>query len=61
MQLIAGVFFNRLDKDMMLQSSVTVCYALYDDLTSGEDCEVNPDIDSLYNTYKYKGYRLVRF
>lgn len=55
MQLIAGVFFNRLDKDMMLQSSVTVCYALYDDLTSGEDCEVNPDIDSLYNTYKYKG------
>ena len=53
--MIAGVFFNRLDKDMMLQSSVTVCYALYDDLTSGEDCEVNPDIDSLYNTYKYKG------
>lgn len=55
MKLVAGVFFNRLDKGMKLQSSVTVCYSLYDNLTSGEDCEVNPDIDSLYNTYKYEG------
>lgn len=55
MQLVAGVFFNRLAKGMKLQSSVTVCYSLYDNLTSGEDCEVNPDIDSLYNTYKYEG------
>ena len=33
MQLIAGVFFNRLDKDMMLQSSVTA--VSYTHLNSG--------------------------
>ena len=48
---IAGVFENRLAKDMMLQSSVTVCYALYDQFTSAKDCETNPEIDSPYNTY----------
>lgn len=55
MDMIAGVFYNRLDQGMMLQSSVTVCYSLYDDLTSADDCEVNADIDSPYNTYLHEG------
>lgn len=55
MGMIAGVFFNRLADGMKLQSSVTVCYALYDNLTSGEDCEVNPELDSPYNTYMKEG------
>lgn len=41
---------------MPLQSSVTVCYAL--DINKNDDwtaCEVNPNYDSLYNTYKYTG------
>lgn len=53
---IAGVIENRLDEGMLLQIDATVIYAvsegrydvykvLYDDL----------DIDSPYNTYKYKG------
>ena len=55
MELVAGVFYNRLKKGMKLESSVTVCYALYDDLTSGEDCEIQYNIDSPYNTYKNEG------
>ena len=55
MKTIAGVFYNRLEKDMMLQSSVTVCYALYDDFDSPEACETQVDIDSPYNTYKIDG------
>lgn len=55
MKLIAGVFNNRLKAGMKLQSSVTVCYALYDNLTSGEDCEVNPGLESPYNTYLHEG------
>ena len=50
---IAGVFINRLNKGMALQSDITVLYALqekrvnvtYDDLT----------VDSKYNTYRYAG------
>ena len=50
---IAGVFMNRLDEGMPLQSDITVLYALqekrvnvtYDDL----------EVDSPYNTYKYTG------
>ena len=55
-QMVAGVFRNRLDTDMMLQSSVTVCYALYD-FDNWKDCESykNQKIDSPYNTYVYKG------
>lgn len=55
MPTIAGVFYNRLNKGMKLQSSVTVCYALYDEFDSPEDCETKVDIDSPYNTYKVKG------
>jgi len=50
---IAGVFVNRLEQDIPLQSDITVLYALqekrvdvtYDDL----------EVDSPYNTYKYAG------
>lgn len=52
---IAEVFYNRLEAGMDLQSSVTVCYALYDDYTSAKDCETQTDIDSPYNTYLYSG------
>lgn len=55
MEMIAGVFYNRLKLDMSLDSSVTVCYALYDAMESAEDCEVNTDIDSPYNTYQNVG------
>lgn len=55
MEMIAGVFQNRMKLGMSLDSSVTVCYALYDDMTSGEDCEVNTHIDSPYNTYQNAG------
>jgi len=55
MKLVAGVFFNRLAAGMKLQSSVTVCYALYDKYKSWVDCESNPDLDSKYNTYVYQG------
>lgn len=55
MKLVAGVFYNRLKAGMKLQSSVTVCYALYDDYHVWQDCETHPDIDSKYNTYKYEG------
>ncbi len=55
MAKIAGVFYNRLDQDMKLQSSVTVCYALYDDFNDPKDCETNPEIDSPYNTYLHEG------
>ncbi len=56
MKLVAGVFYNRLAKGMMLQSSVTVCYAIdkeKDDHWS--KCEVNPTFDSPYNTYLHQG------
>ncbi len=53
-KLVASVFLNRLEKDMTLGSSVTVCYALYD-YTDWRQCETNIKIDSLYNTYIHKG------
>lgn len=55
MYLIAGVFHNRLKIDMALGSSVTICYALYEDYKNAEDCEVNTNIDSPYNTYMNTG------
>lgn len=53
MRSVAGVFMNRLDIDMMLQSSVTVCYALYD-FESWTECESSQP-DSPYNTYRNSG------
>lgn len=55
MDMIAGVFYNRLEKNMSLDSSVTVCYALYDKMKSQDDCELNTQIQSPYNTYIHKG------
>lgn len=50
---IAGVFINRLEQDMPLQSDITVLYALQEKRVevTYEDLEV----DSRYNTYKYTG------
>ena len=54
--MIAGVFFNRMAIDMKLQSSVTVCYAIDKEKEDNwMKCEVNPNFDSPYNTYKYAG------
>ena len=53
MSAIAGVFMNRLNKNMNLQSDVTINYATqkkHVDVTV-----VETKIDSKYNTYKYKG------
>lgn len=55
MGLIAGVFYNRLEVPMNLGSSVTVCYALYEEYETAEDCELNSNIDSPYNTYLNAG------
>lgn len=50
---IAGVFINRLNKDMLLQSDITVNYAWQ---RTGVDVSVShTQIDSRYNTYKYTG------
>lgn len=53
MTLVASVFQNRLDKDMKLQSCATVAYLFNfeKDYIYYKDLE----IDSPYNTYKYKG------
>ena len=53
MSAIADVFMNRLNKNMNLQSDVTINYATqkkHVDVTV-----VETKIDSKYNTYKYKG------
>lgn len=52
--IIAGVWYNRLNLGMKLESSVTVCYALYE-FDSWEECETKIAIDSPFNTYLYSG------
>ncbi|MEG0328051.1 MAG: endolytic transglycosylase MltG [Erysipelothrix sp.] len=56
MKLVAGVFLNRLKQNMKLQSSVTVCYSLYE-FDSWTECESakNNQHDTVYNTYVYEG------
>jgi UPF0755 protein len=54
MKMVAQVFYNRIAIDMRLQSSVTVCYALYT-YTSWEDCESNHGLVHPYNTYQIDG------
>ncbi|MBM7716496.1 UPF0755 protein [Bacillus thermophilus] len=51
--LISSVFYNRIQKDMPLQTDPTVLYALgeHKERTMYKDLEV----DSPYNTYKVKG------
>ena len=53
-RIIAGIWYNRLDKGMKLESSVTVCYSLYE-FDNWEDCEKNTRIESPYNTYVNAG------
>lgn len=54
MRLVSGVFHNRLEKGMKMESSVTVCYALYE-YEDWQECEANYMIDSPYNTYQNDG------
>jgi len=54
MYLVSSVFHNRLKDGWKLQSSVTVCYALYT-YDSWEDCESDVTIQSDYNTYLIDG------
>ena len=51
--LIAGVFWNRLRRDMPLQADPTVAYAVGKDgrAPTREDLQV----DNLFNTYRYRG------
>ncbi len=51
---IASVFYNRLEKQMKLESCATVQYALGDNRKS-RLLYSDLQIDSLYNTYKNKG------
>lgn len=51
--MIAGVFMNRLNKGMALQSDITVNYALQ--RTGVNVSNQQTQTDSPYNTYKYPG------
>ncbi|MBG9987645.1 endolytic transglycosylase MltG [Aerococcaceae bacterium DSM 111176] len=52
-QLVSGVFYNRIEVGMPLQSDITVLYALgeHKEFVTYSDLEV----DSPYNTYMYDG------
>lgn len=50
---IAGVFKNRLDQNMMLQSDITVLYALQETRVAVTNQDLQ--VESKYNTYKYTG------
>lgn len=51
---IAGVYYNRLKKNMRLQADPTVIFAI-GDFTKTRVLRSDLQIDSPYNTYKYKG------
>lgn len=58
MPRVAGLYLNRLEKGIKLQSDPTVIYALKEkdpDLVVRRVYTKNLSIDSPYNTYKYKG------
>lgn len=50
---VAGVFYNRLEQNMKLQSCATVQYILKERKTNLSTADTK--IDSPYNTYKYAG------
>lgn len=52
--LIAGVYINRYRKDWKLEADPTLVYAL-GDFTINRVLNIYKQIDSPYNTYKYKG------
>jgi len=53
-QLISGVMVNRLNKNMPLQMDPTVIYAL-GNLYTGKLSHNDMQINSLYNSYRYRG------
>lgn len=55
MRKIAYITDARLNQNMKLQYSVTVCYSLYEKLSDWKQCEFRTDIDSKYNTYLHSG------
>ena len=52
--IIAGLYINRLNKGMLLQSDPTVKFAL-DDFARQRILNADLQVDSPYNTYKYAG------
>ena len=56
---ISSVFFNRMAAEMPLQSSVTRCYAIAlaenKDVVNGNECEIELDYFSPYDTYQVSG------
>ncbi len=55
---IASVFYNRLQKDIMLQSCATVMYVLTEELGEKHRDRLlfdDLEIDSMYNTYQHMG------
>ncbi len=54
MDTIAGVYINRLKRDMLLQADPTVIFALQD-FSIKRVINRYKEVDSPYNTYKYKG------
>lgn len=52
--IVAGVYLNRLKKGMLLQADPTLVFAV-GDFTIKRVLNKHKEIDSPYNTYKYKG------
>ena len=52
--IVAGVYINRLNKNMLLEADPTLIFAA-GDFSIRRVLNVHKEIDSPYNTYKYKG------